>query len=111
MILLTFRWLQAKLLGAEWKQLSADKKVKYENMAKDDKKRYDREMKDYVPPAGSAAKGGKGKKKEKKDPNAPKRAMTSFLLFSNEMRPKIKEKNPDLSFGELGKKLGEMFRE
>lgn len=98
-------------MGAEWKQLSAGQKSKYDAMAKEDKKRYEREMKDYVPPAGSAAGKGKGKKEAKKDPNAPKRAMTSFFFFSNEMRPKIKEKHPELSFGDLGKKMGEMFRE
>lgn len=35
-------------------------------MAKSDKARYDREMKNYVPPKGD-------KKGKKKDPNAPKR--------------------------------------
>ncbi|EEC49781.1 predicted protein, partial [Phaeodactylum tricornutum CCAP 1055/1] len=45
-----------------------------------------------------------------KDPNAPKKAMTSFFYFLNEMRPKIKQENPDMSFGELGKKAGELFR-
>lgn len=47
--------------------MSAKEKVKFEDMAKTDKIRYDQEMKSYVPP-----KGAKGKKK-KKDPNAPKR--------------------------------------
>lgn len=48
--------------------MSAKEKGKFEEMAKNDKVRYDREMKNYVPPKG-AAKGGK----RKKDPNAPKR--------------------------------------
>lgn len=46
--------------------MSQKEKVKFEEMAKNDKIRYDQEMKLYVPPKGS-----KGKKK--KDPNAPKR--------------------------------------
>jgi HMG (high mobility group) box len=66
-------------------------------------------MSDYMPPP-SASSPTSGKK-VKKDPNAPKRAMTSFFFFSNEVRSKIKQENPDLSFGELGKKIGEMFRE
>lgn len=37
-------------------------------MAKADKVRYDREMKNYVPPKGMGKRG-----KKKKDPNAPKR--------------------------------------
>lgn len=42
-----------------------------------------------------------GKKKPAKDPNAPKRALTAYIIFSNENRPKIKEANPDATFGEL----------
>jgi hypothetical protein len=106
--------IQAKLLGAAWKELTAEKKAKYEAMAKEDKKRYEREMKGYVPPEGTAAAGGKakgGKAKEKKDPDAPKRPNTSYIFFSNETRPKLKEDNPEMTFGETGKRLGEMFRE
>lgn len=44
--------------------MSSKEKAKFDEMAKADKVRYDREMKDYGP-----AKGGK----KKKDPNAPKR--------------------------------------
>jgi HMG (high mobility group) box len=32
------------------------------------------------------------------------------MLFSKEHRPKVKEENPDISFGGIGKKLGEMWR-
>lgn len=44
--------------------MSAKEKGKFDDMAKADKVRYDREMKDFGP-----VKGGK----KKKDPNAPKR--------------------------------------
>ena len=46
------------------------------------------------------AKKGGGKKKP----------LTGFMLFAKEHRPKVKEDNPDLTFGQLGKKLGEMWR-
>lgn len=64
-------------------------------------------MASYTPPKGSPA--GK-KKKPKKDPNAPKSALTTFLIFSKEMRPKIKAENPDIQFSDMGRKLGELFR-
>ena len=32
------------------------------------------------------------------------------MLFVKENRAKVKEENPDLAFGPLGKKLGEMWR-
>jgi HMG (high mobility group) box len=82
-------------------------------MAASDKARYESEMKDYVPPKGSKedAKSNKTKKpKAKKDPNAPKKPLTSFMLFSNEVRSRIQKENPSMSFGELGKKVGELFR-
>lgn len=70
-------------------------------------------MKNYKPPAGyddSDTKGGKGKKK-KKDPNAPKRATTAFMFYSTKMRPIIKEEKPDIKFTEMGKLIGEKWRE
>lgn len=55
--------------------MSAKEKGKFEDMAKQDKVRYEREMKNYIPPKGE-------KKKRFKDPNAPKRppyASHSFM--------------------------------
>lgn len=97
---------QAKLVSEQFKALGPEEKKKYEDMAKKDKERYGEEMKNYSPP-----KGAKGSKKGgKKDKNAPKRAMTSFMLFSQENRERIKKENPGISFGEIGKKLGEEFK-
>lgn len=45
---------------------------------------------------------GKGKTTEK-----PKRAPSPYIIFCTEMRPKIKEKHPDATFGETGKLLGD----
>jgi hypothetical protein len=51
-----------------------------------------------------------GKAKKVKDPNAPKKGMSAFMLFSNDQRNKIKTENPDLSFGEIGRKVGEAWK-
>ena len=67
-------------------------------------------MKTYKPPAGFEPAVTKGKGKTKKDPNAPKRAQTAFFYFMNEMRPKIKEENPDISFVDIGKASGEKWK-
>ena len=48
--------------------MSEKEKKAFNDMAEKDRIRYEREMKSYVPPAGSGKKG-----KKKKDPNAPKR--------------------------------------
>jgi len=50
------------------------------------------------------------KKRTKKDPNAPKKALSAFMIFSQENRSKIKEANPDASFGQLGKLIGQAWK-
>lgn len=52
-----------------------------------------------------------GKTRKKKDPNAPKRAMSSYMFFSNERRPTLKEEQPDLPFGDYAKLIGEEWKQ
>ncbi len=52
----------------------------------------------------------KQKKMPKSDPNAPKRALSSFMLFGNKNRAAIKAANPDIAFGAVGRILGEQWR-
>ncbi|KAL7567414.1 hypothetical protein ACA910_021377 [Epithemia clementina (nom. ined.)] len=106
-----------KLLGAEWKKLSSQEKAKYEKLADTDKQRYKKEMEGYTKPpsssnngSGSPSKTNKAKKPPK-DPNAPKRAQNAFMYFSQEMRPKLKQEDPDMAMTDVGKKLGQLFRE
>uniref|UniRef100_A0A8I6GJ73 High mobility group protein B1 pseudogene n=1 Tax=Rattus norvegicus TaxID=10116 RepID=A0A8I6GJ73_RAT len=92
----------SKKCSERWKTMSAKEKGKFEDMAKADKARYEREMKTYIPPKGET-------KKKFKDPNAPKRPPSAFFLFCSEYRPKIKGEHPGLSIGDVVKKLGEMW--
>ncbi|XP_078432185.1 FACT complex subunit SSRP1-like [Wolffia australiana] len=68
-----------------------------------------------APPAKRKAKDGdddgkKRKAKKKKDPNAPKRALSGFMFFSNSERDKVKKNNPGMSFTDVGRTLGEMWK-
>lgn len=47
----------------------------------------------------------------KKDSNAPKRARSSYMLFSEDWAKRIKAENPGSSFGEVGKILGAKWKE
>jgi len=47
------------------------------------------------------------KSKKMKDPDAPKRAMSNFMYFSQDKREAIKKKNPNKSTTEISKILGE----
>jgi high mobility group protein B1 len=92
----------SKKCSERWKTISAKKKRggEFEDMAKADKARYEREMKTYIPPP-------KGETKKKfKDPNAPKRPPSAFFLFCSAYCPKIKGEHPGLCIGDVAKKLG-----
>ncbi|KAL5722625.1 FACT complex subunit ssrp1 [Ranunculus cassubicifolius] len=52
----------------------------------------------------------KRKPKKKKDPNAPKKAMSGFMFFSNTERENVKKSNPGIAFTDVGKALGEKWR-
>lgn len=40
----------------------------------------------------------------------PKRGLSAYMFFCSEKRPEIIKKYPDMKFGEIGKKLGEMWK-
>lgn len=42
------------------------------------------------------------KPRKKKDPNAPKKALSGFMFFSNANRERIKTENPGIPFGQVG---------
>ncbi|KAI2651053.1 High mobility group protein B3 [Labeo rohita] len=91
----------SKKCSERWKTMSPKEKTKFEDMAKQDKARYDQEMMSYNP--------GKKGRKQKKDPNAPRRPPSGFFLFCAEQRPNIKSENPSLGIGDVAKKLGELW--
>ncbi|KAH7026670.1 high mobility group box domain-containing protein [Microdochium trichocladiopsis] len=49
-------------------------------------------------------------KRSKKDPNAPKRGLSAYMFFANEQRENVREENPGISFGQVGKILGERWK-
>ncbi|KAI9301038.1 putative high-mobility group non-histone chromosomal protein [Cunninghamella echinulata] len=50
------------------------------------------------------------KSRTKKDPSAPKRGLSAYMFFSQENRETVKTENPNATFGEIGKLLGEKWR-
>ncbi|KAI2463283.1 Non-histone chromosomal protein 6 [Annulohypoxylon bovei var. microspora] len=50
------------------------------------------------------------KRKSKKDPNAPKRGLSAYMFFANEQRENVRDENPGISFGQVGKILGERWK-
>jgi len=66
-------------------------------------------------PYPTLAAEGKTKRRKKnkhaKAEGAPKKPATSFVMFSNAEREAVKLETPGLNFLDVGKKLGEMWRE
>ena len=52
----------------------------------------------------------KSKKRVKKDPNAPKKALSAYMLWLNDTREQIKKDNPGISITELSKKAGVLWK-
>ncbi|XP_058744875.1 FACT complex subunit SSRP1-like [Vicia villosa] len=52
----------------------------------------------------------KKKPKKKKDPNAPKRALSGFMFFSQMERENLKKTNPGISFTDVARVLGEKWK-
>ncbi|KAK9116863.1 hypothetical protein Sjap_015810 [Stephania japonica] len=62
------------------------------------------------PKDGDEDGGKKRKQKKKKDPNAPKKAMSAFMFFSNSERDNVRKSNPGMVFTDVGRALGEKWR-
>ncbi len=107
-----------KLLGERWKAADADTKAKYvamhaENKAEADEARrvYAADTKDDSDAESVSAQAPVPKKRKKVvDPNAPKRALSAFILFSQAERVAIKRDQPDTPNSVMLKLLGERWK-
>merc|ERR1712025_1541784 len=98
----------AKKLGEMWKNM--EDKSKYEKQAEEAKSAYQEAMRNYQPSGGTGKSPKTAQKRPQKDPNAPKRPQSSYFLWMNENRQKIKDENPGISVTEIGKKAGEIWK-
>jgi hypothetical protein len=49
-------------------------------------------------------------KRTKKDKDAPKRALTAYLFYSNAVRDQVKAANPGIQFGEVAQKISGQWK-
>ena len=115
----------AKELGRRWAVVSPEAKQRFQQMAEQARQKYDQDMAAHrqanpTPPAQSQKPTnpmikvkpktkGESKPKPKRDPNMPKRPPSSYFLFSQEERLKVKAENPSFSIGECSKVLGQRW--
>jgi structure-specific recognition protein 1 len=90
------------------------KKAKSEDGAKSPKKRSKdsprKSSKSSKEAASPKAAPPKKRKMKAKDPAAPKRAISSFMLFAKDKRPSIALEHPELKASEVASKMGELWR-
>jgi hypothetical protein len=51
------------------------------------------------------------KPRKTKDPNAPKRPLSGYMLFSNDKRDEVRKANPEMKMPDIAKELGKMWNE
>lgn len=115
----------SRVTGQQWKSLSAEERARYEAMAEADKRRYDEEMRTYVPPAEEAEEDAPRrlqgmsaaeealsdpKKKAKKPPFAPKGPLSAYFIYTNHVRPMVVFEHPDLSLPAITKEIASRWR-
>ena len=86
------------------------KKTHKEKKKGEAKKKVVREEKPKKEKKEKEVKPVKSKKRAKKDPNAPKKALSAYMLWLNETREEIKKDNPGISITELSKKAGVLWK-
>jgi hypothetical protein len=106
----------AKVTSQRWKSLPEAERKHWENISQADRDRYKEEKAAYtgpllLPNEKDVKKRRKHGKKWKKDPAAPKRPVTAFLYFSQQVRPTLQEKKPGIRVAEISQELGRMWRE
>merc|ERR1712167_28459 len=107
----------AKVLATKWKALSEEQRQKFNDDFKTEKAEYDVKLAAYKKTqnyldwqAQSATNEKKKFRKAPKDKNAPKRPLSSYLLYSNEVRPALIAEMGTKNIGALGKKIGQMWK-
>eukprot|EP01033_Poteriospumella_lacustris_P009432 gene9432-6759_t len=93
-----------KLLACMWKNLPPLERLEYDKIARADKSRYMEELQHYSGPMQVP------NKRQKKPADAPRRGMSAFLSYSQEMRPKIRDIHPELKNTEISSILAHQWR-
>jgi len=94
---------RAKKLSEWWNKLDPKAKKVYEDMTEQDKLRHAREMESYVPnPDIPKAR----RRKRQRAEGEPKKPLTTYLLFAQDIRPRLKEENPNASVAAIASMIG-----
>ena len=97
----------AKELGALWRALTDEEKKKYNEAAAEHRKSHP--PKPRKPRKSKKdAKGAKGAKADK--PKRAPRPLSGYMKFANAKRGEVRAAEAGIKFGEIGKRLGALWR-
>ena len=104
-------------LGELWNNLPDEKKKKFNDVYKKNLEFYKTEIEEYNKNKAESSDESseeeakkKRKRKPKKDKNAPKRPLSSYMIFSKDHRQKIVNENGKLKVTEVAKLIGEAWK-
>lgn len=87
-----------------WSSLSKSDRAIYEEFAKRDKKRYDKEMKDFLDNGGNVS------KLSEVESRRPKKCLSAYMIFVRETRSKVQKENKNMHVLEIMKQVGKQWQ-
>ena len=100
----------SKLVYEKWKSLATSQKNGYSVLSATYAETYNHKKKPHQPSSSEDRTAMKRKRTREKDPKAPKAATSAYMYFSKYHRNLLKTDNAELSFGDLGKTVGAMWK-
>ena len=94
----------SKELARRWHALDEITRGMFEEMASNDKERFQREKQEYR----NSPMGAFKQTRARRDPNAPKRPLCAFMLYSNDHRNKAVQESPQFALGHKGEIVKEL---
>lgn len=99
-------------IGAQWRAMTEEQKAPFIAKAKEALAQYNTLTEGMEKPKRKPSKKAKAKAAAAAEGEVKiKRPLSSFMCFSKANRADIKAKNPTLTFGELGSKIGAIWKE
>ncbi|GAB5366178.1 hypothetical protein AAMO2058_001122500 [Amorphochlora amoebiformis] len=97
-----------RAVSERWKALSVEEKEPFFKSQKADAARYKREKAAAV--EGTLKRDGDADQEEKVSKGKIKQVKSAWIYFSKDTWPKVKAENPDASFQQIGRKVGELWK-
>lgn len=91
--------------AALWQEMSDEEKVPYEELAKQDRERYEKEIAEFNAANPKFVFRQKFLKKHR-----PKKALAAYLFFTKEVRAEMKDSDTDVNFGDGTKVIAERWK-